>query len=113
MAIIAASALCAQNADRKALTQAEREEWLSEMRSYKREFLARELELTQEQQAQFFQIYEQMDDELNQVAAETRELEAKVADDDTASDTEMEAAARALFEQKSREGKIEISSIRR
>lgn len=86
----------------------DREKWLSEVRNYKQEYLARELQLTKEQQAKFFPIYNEMDEELNKAAAETRDLEAKVTEDKDASDTEVSAAARALFEQKGRESEIEL-----
>lgn len=111
---LATIALCfsvmaqAQKSDRKVLSSEEREMWLTELRNYKREFLARELELTSQQEAKFMPVYEQMDDELSRIATETRELETKVSADADASDTEAEAAARALFEQKSREGKVEM-----
>lgn len=86
----------------------DREKWLSEVRNYKQEYLARELQLTKEQQAKFFPIYNEMDEELNKAAVETRDLEAKVTEDKDASDTEVSAAARALFEQKGRESEIEL-----
>ncbi len=86
----------------------DRDKWLSEVRNYKQEYLSRELQLTKEQQSKFFPIYNEMDEELNKVASETRDLEAKVNDDKNATDTEVSAAARALFEQKSRESEIEL-----
>ncbi len=86
----------------------DRDKWHSEVRNYKQEYLSRELQLTKEQQSKFFPIYNEMDEELNKVASETRDLEAKVNDDKNATDTEVSAAARALFEQKSRESEIEL-----
>ncbi len=86
----------------------ERQKWLSEVRNYKQEYLARELQLTKEQQNKFFPVYNDMDEELDKVASETRDLEAKVNGDKDASDVEISAAARALFEQKARESEIEL-----
>jgi len=86
----------------------ERQKWLSEVRNYKQEYLTRELQLTKEQQTKFFPVYNEMDEELNKVASETRDLEAKVNDDKDASDVEVSAAARAIFEQKARESEIEL-----
>lgn len=86
----------------------ERQKWLSEVRNYKQEYLARELQLSKEQQAKFFPVYNEMDEELDKVAADTRDLEAKVNDNKDASDVEVSAAARALFEQKARESEIEL-----
>lgn len=104
---LACSMSMAQKADRKPMSDQERTEWLNELRSHKHDYLTRELELTQQQQEHFFPVYDEMDDKLNQIASETRDLEEKVSADASASDTEIEAAARALFEQKSREGKVD------
>lgn len=95
-------------AQQQGMTEEEREKWLTEMRNYKHEVLTRELKLTREQQNEFFPIYDQMDDQLMQIATETRTLEAKVKNDSDASEIECEAAARAVYEQKSREGAVEM-----
>jgi hypothetical protein len=50
-----------------------------------------------------------MEDEINRISTETRDLERRVLANDDASNTEMESAARAVFEQKNREGEIEMS----
>lgn len=107
LTFIFASALTAQAQQRKRLTAEDRQKFLVEMRQYKHDFLVKELDLTRDQQNAFFPIYDKMDDELTQVAEETRDLEDKVAADDKATDTELESAARTLFEQKSKEGEIE------
>lgn len=93
---------------RNALSKEDREKYLEEMRQFKHEYLVRELDLSRDQQNQFFPIYDQMEDAVNKVADETRALENKVAADPNASDTEIESASRAMFEQKSKEGKIEL-----
>lgn len=110
LSLIFIMALCAATAmfSQQPLSSQDREKWLSEMRNYKHEFLTRELKLTPTQQQEFFPVYDQMEDELNQISTETRELEQKVNGNDDASDTECEACARAVFEQKSREGAIEL-----
>lgn len=84
-----------------------RERVFAEMRTYKHKLLVEDLKLTTEQQRAFFPIYDQMEDKLQQINSETRELEKRVAANPEASDTEVEAAAAAVFEQKEREGKIE------
>ena len=48
-----------------------------------------------------------MDSKIMQINYETRELERSINEDKNASDTEIEAAAAAVFNQKEREGKIE------
>lgn len=111
--VLAIAAICASDAEaqkqgREKLSLQNRKLWLSEMRNFKSEFLIKELSLTKEQQAEFLPVYEEMDDKLSQISSETRELEEKVITSDEASDTEIEAASRILFEQKSREGQIEL-----
>jgi Spy/CpxP family protein refolding chaperone len=49
-----------------------------------------------------------MEDKLNKLGAETRDLERKVTSDTDASAVECESTARALFEQKKNEGEIEL-----
>lgn len=86
----------------------QRKEWMNDLRNYKHEFYKKELDLTREQEAPFFKSMDQMDDELFRVGEETRQLERKIHQDSDASDTEMESAARALFEQKKKEADIEL-----
>lgn len=87
-------------------TPENRERWKSELRNYKHDFMARELDLSRDQQSKFFPLYDQMEDSIEQINTDTRELEKHIGDD--ASDIQTEAAARALFEQKSREGQLEL-----
>ncbi len=99
--------MTAQAPQRKRLTAEDRQKYLVEMRQYKHDFLVKELELSRDQQNTFFPVYDKMDDEMTQVADETRDLEMKVSADEKATDTEIESAARTMFEQKSKEGEIE------
>lgn len=87
-------------------TPENRERWKSELRNYKHDFMVRELDLSRDQQSKFFPLYDQMEDSIEQINTDTRELEKRIGDD--ASDIETEAAARALFGQKSREGQLEL-----
>lgn len=96
-------------AQARSLSPEERDKWLSEMSAYKKEFIARQLDLSDKQQKAFFEVYNQMEAELNQIAADTRDLERKVSESDEASDIEIESVARAIFEQKSREGAVETA----
>jgi Spy/CpxP family protein refolding chaperone len=91
------------------MSDEDRDRWLSEMRNYKHEFFTRELKLSRDQQREFFSVYDAMEDEINRISTETRDLERRVLANDDASNTEMESAARAVFEQKNREGEIEMS----
>ncbi len=107
LTLLCASTLTAQTPQRKRLSAEDRQKYLVEMRQYKHDFLVKELELSRDQQNTFFPIYDKMEDEMTQVADETRDLEMKVSADEKATDTEIESAARTMFEQKSKEGDIE------
>ena len=108
LAAICANDAAAQKQARDRISPQDRQRWLSEMRNFKRDFLIKELSLTKEQQSEFLPVYEEMDDKLSKITTETRELEEKMISSDEVSDTEMEAASRAMFEQKSKEGQVEL-----
>ncbi len=84
-----------------------REQYINEIRSYKHDFLARELDLSRERQRAFFQSYDAMEDELLQLNEETRELERRIDGTADASEVELEAAATAIYGQKAKEAEIE------
>lgn len=107
LTLLFASSMTAEAQQRKRLTAEDRQKYLGEMRQFKHDFLVKELELTRDQQNAFFPVYDKMEDEVTQVADETRDLEMKVSADEKATDTEIESAARTVFEQKSKEGEIE------
>ena len=82
--------------------------WTGEMRKYKHQWLTKELEMSTEQSHKFFDLYDEMEDELERIYRETRNLESRTLRNDKSSDTECEAAARAVFEQKKNEAEIEL-----
>lgn len=84
-----------------------REKYRTEIRQYKHQFLAKELQLTREQQNAFFPVYDQMEDRMMKLNDETRELEKRVLDNPQASEPELQGAASAVFSQRLREGEIE------
>ena len=86
----------------------DRDRYVTEIRAYKHNFLTKALDLNKETQRNFFALYDQMEDELMQMQMETRALEQKIEDDSDASNTELEAAAAAIYGQKEREGKLEM-----
>ena len=96
-----------------ALTSDERDRYVTEIRAYKHRFLIKELDLNKDTQKSFFELYDRMEDELMQMQNETRELERKLSDDEDASNTELEAAASAIYSQKEREGKVEMEYFRK
>ncbi len=85
-----------------------RKEWFEELRQYKHDFLAKELQLSQEQQDKFFPLYDDMENSVESLNRQTRGLEKNIEKaDGKASDLEYEKAAEAMFELKSKEGAIE------
>ncbi|MDE7125829.1 MAG: hypothetical protein K2O12_05060, partial [Muribaculaceae bacterium] len=60
-------------------------------------------------QNEFFPLYDNMEDELNTLSAQARELEGKIqTSKDTPSDLEFTSAAKTLFEHKGKECEIEL-----
>ncbi len=89
------------------LNRRERNKALEEIRVYRHDVLVKELDLTAEQQRDFFPLYDEMNEQLQKLNTETRDLERSMLDNKSATDTELEAAAGAIFAQKTKEGKIE------
>lgn len=110
VALFVATAILPVEAQRKDAPKNDdkRREWMKEMREYKHKFLKQELKLTRDQEAPFFKAYDQMDDELIRIGEETRALERKALKNSDASDTELESAARTIYEQKKKEGEVEL-----
>ena len=91
------------------MSEADRDRWLKEMRTYKHDFLTKELDLSREQQRDFFPLYDEMEDAVQKLNDETRQEETRIAANTEASDIEIENAARTVFEQKRAEGQIEMT----
>lgn len=98
--------LNAQNPDRN------REQWLSEMRELKHDFLARQLKLSAEQREKFFDIYDRMDEEMNRVQTEAKAAESRIYDADASAITEADydEAINAQLALKEKESEIEKQS---
>lgn len=91
----------------------ERSRILNKMREYRQEFISNELKLDKEQRREFFELYDEMDDKVQQINRETRDLERSVSEKDNATDTEIDAAATAVYLQKQREAEIEQEYLER
>lgn len=78
--------------------QGEREQWMTEMRQYKRVYFTKELELTREQQNKFYPLYEEMEDMEAKINDESRAMEKRVAELQNASDLEYEKATEAIYD---------------
>lgn len=98
--VVIQSPLCAQ-------TAGDREEWLSEMRQYKRSYFAKELNLTREQQNKFFPLYEELQTRTDKLNADARTMEKRVAEAGDASDLEYEKATEAIYDAKVEEANLE------
>lgn len=110
LAIFAAFSLSLSAQQRKTRLSGEQlKQGLAEMRAYKHRLLVKELDLKEAQQQKFFDIYDKMDDDLMTAGRETRDLERKTLDNEKATDDECSAVSRALFEQKKKEGEIELN----
>lgn len=97
---------CALSAAQTSETQ--KAKWMEEIRKYKFELFTKELNLTKEQQQEFFPLYEEMELAVYKVNKEADELMDKIAGSSNVSDTEYEAAALAITKKKQREGDIEM-----
>lgn len=86
----------------------DRERVFSEMRVYKHDALAKELSLSKEQQAEFFAVYDDMENRLRKIGEETRRLEKAISSNQEASDAEIEKAAAEIYAQKQKEGAVEM-----
>ncbi|MDE6206619.1 MAG: hypothetical protein K2M55_02305 [Muribaculaceae bacterium] len=109
IALVSILLTCTPLSAQKNERSSERQRVMAELKPYKKKFLVKELELTKEQTAEFMPLYDEMTDKVQSVADETRKLERSVLKKDNASDIELEAAARAQFEQKEKEAKIELA----
>ncbi len=89
------------------------ERYINEIRTYKHDYLARELNLSGDTEREFFEVYDELEDSLIVINAETRDIERSVIDNPDASDTEVEAALDAIYGQKAREAAVEESYNRR
>lgn len=83
--------------------------WLNEVREYKHSFLARELDLSREQQQKFFPIYDRMEDELGKVNSDVRAISRRISAiaPSEVTDTDYDMAIQAIYEAKGKEAEIE------
>lgn len=91
----------AQNRDRK--------QFRDDIREYKHNYFRQKLDLSREQAASFFELYDKMDDAITDLNDEARTVETKIYDapEGTITDIEYEIATRTLLEVKEKEAGIE------
>lgn len=99
--LLGSSALMAQKngGDKEAMRR--------EVQEFKLKFLAQEMELKEDQQKKFFELYNQMDAEKVKIFKETRALEKKLNAAANASDAEYEAVSKAITEAKEKDAAID------
>jgi len=90
-----------------AQNKTDHEQWLTEINQYKRNYYTKELDLSVQQQARFFPLYEEMDEQTRRIDSEARTMEQRIADTEDATDLEYEKATEALYDAKVRQAEIE------
>lgn len=83
-------------------------QWMQEMNQAKAEYVAKEINLTDDKSDKFITLYKSMCAETGKLASETRRLERDVAKKENATDVEYEKAAEAVFEFRGKENAIEM-----
>ncbi len=106
--LLSVASFASAAAQSSVLSPDDRQRWISEIRNYKHDFLARELDLSREQQNEFFPLYDEMEDRIEALNAQARDIEANVSENPDAGDLEILGAAYAQFELKKLEGEIEL-----
>ncbi len=84
-----------------------REDIRREVQEFKLKFLAQEMDLKEDQQKQFFEVYTRMTDERARTVSEARRLEKKLAATKDASEAEYEAVSKAITAAKEKDAEIE------
>lgn len=92
---------------------ASRAQWMSELQQYKRSYFIKELDLTREQQNEFFPLYEEMDAQTSQIDSDLRTMERRLQDATDVTETEYRKAAEAFCDGKVRQAEIEKSYMDR
>ncbi len=88
------------------LSEQDRNRYVTQIRAYKHDFLTKELDLTKEQQADFFELYDKMEDRIIDLGTESRTLEKRALENE-ATPEDVDAAIDVIYNQKIREGEIE------
>ncbi len=85
----------------------DKEKWMQEIQQHQNDFLARELQLSDKQRADFLPLYNKMRTEIFE-ATEAARLKAKAVKDktDSATDADYDAATQAYLDGRSREAEI-------
>jgi len=106
--LLITATLAAPDVSAQKQSKTERDNWFREMQRVKHEYLVKELGLTKDQQTKFFPVYDAMDEEMRRTFDGIRSMEHQIRKKgDKATDIELERAADAMFNVKSKEAAIE------
>lgn len=112
VALCCTLSLPAQKKSRKCPDDEQRKAWYQEMLKSKIDFLAKDLQMTEEQKPRFSQIYTEMQNELARQMHNVRSLERNIeSKGDAATDADYEKCADAMFEMKQKEGAIDMKYL--
>lgn len=95
--------VCAQDNGKEKSKQ----EMIKEFKEFKMKFIAQEIDLKEDQQKQFFEVYDQMTQERRKIFEQTRKLERKVKKDKNAGEEDYAALSKAITEAKTKDAEIE------
>lgn len=102
VAVAGVTAVSAQNSGKK-----DREKMMKELQEFKLKFLAQEMDLKEDQQAKFFELYNEMCEKRRECMSEAVKLERKVKKNKDASESDYQAAAEAMNKAKAEDLAIE------
>ncbi len=100
--ILGVGTVCAQGKGKKS-----REEMRKEFREFKIKFIAQEIDLQEDKQKQFAEVYDQMCDERMKIFEQTRKLERKINKESNATEEDYASVSRAITEAKEKDAAIE------
>lgn len=86
----------------------DRKEWMAKMREVKHEFLSKELQLTDAQKKEFFEIYDKSQEARHKIEHDARQREKVIEQKgDAATDAELEAIVNDQFTMEARLNKVD------
>lgn len=85
----------------------DREEWMEQMRQYKRSYFTKELELSRDQQNRFFPLYAEMEEQTQKLGDEARTMERRLSEAKDVTEMEYQNATDAIYDAQVRQAQIE------
>lgn len=109
LSLLIAACVIPMDADAQRNPGRDRESWMKEIQQFKNDFIAKKLDLNEEQREKFLPLYNSMDEEVRKVQEESEQLYRQTLNKkDEATDLEYEKAAEAQYELKGKENVIEM-----